>query len=778
MKYLKSIKYLFFVCLYALSINQSIANQIININEDWTFYKSAHDLQESDLARASWKSVFLPHTPRLESKIIGSQWQGIAWYEKKITALPEWQSKKVFVEFEAAMRVADVWINGTHVFHHVGGYLPFTIDLSDQLIFDSPNTLRVKLNNYDNPVSGPKPLEQLDFNFYGGIYRNVNLIIKPRLYITDPIAFDEKRSGGVYVNYSNVTEKSAQIHVATHVKNEFGESANFTIRQSLSLENEEIDATESSFTLGISADNQFNQKISIDNPDLWHPNSPRLYKLTTQILRNGELIDSAINNIGIRSITFDDENQLLVNGTQTFLRGINRHQEYPYVGYALSDNAQYRDAVKIKSAGFDYVRVAHYPMSKAFMRAADELGLLVLNAIPGWQYASKSEQFNSQVLQTCRDMIRRDRNHPSVLAWECSLNETGMPQHMVDRLHNVVKEETVKDFSAGWVPSYDIFIQARQHRLPHYVTPTQPYLVSEYGDWEYYAQNAGLAQDTWSDLKAEDRTSRQLLSDGQTRLLQQVTNIQEAHNDNFRTPAFADGYWVMFDYNRGYADDLEASGIMSIDRLPKYSYYFFQSQRPAKIDSADYQSGPMVFIASEWNNESPLNVSVFSNAERVELSLNGKLIASKATTNASMVDNLNSPPFTFPISKFEAGALLANAYIDEKLVAQHKVVTAKEPKSIELRLDLSGVPLLEGTRDLVFVYAQLNDGDGNKTAINFNEIEFETRGDVQLVNTGPTLTENGIAAALIRVGPDLNSASIAASSIKYSLKSKTLKLND
>jgi beta-galactosidase len=778
MKVAPHFNYLYLIIFLVTSgfASRSFATQKINYNDGWEFYKSKHDLRRSQMDDENWEKVVLPHTPRLEPKVVNNQWQGISWYEKQINFLPEWQDKKVFIEFEAAMRTADVWINGRHIFHHIGGYLPFTIDLSGELHFDKPNTIRVKLNNYDNPISGPKPLEQLDFNTYGGLYRNVNLIIKPHLHITDPISANEVGSGGLAVEYVNVSKASAHIRIRTHVKNDTAGSAVFTIQQVLKYEDDEVAVSSNSYSLDPGAAQQFSQNIEISAPALWHPHHPHLYSLTTQVMINDQAIDFVENNIGIRSIAFNKDNQLLINGEKIFLRGINRHQEYPYVGYALSDQAQYRDAVKIKSAGFDYVRVAHYPMSSAFMRAADELGLMVLNAIPGWQYSSKSEQFTEQIIQTCRDMIRRDRNHASVLAWECSLNETFMNDDMVSQLHQVVKSEIPKGYSAGWVPGYDIYMQARQHRLKHYEPPTQPYIVSEYGDWEYYAENAGLAQDQWAGLKQEERTSRQLLSDGQVRLLQQVRNIQEAHNDNFRTPAFADGYWVMFDYNRGYAKDLEASGIMSIDRLPKYSYYFFQSQRPANISSPLYQSGPMVNIASDWTEGSPLNITVFSNAERVELSLNGKLVPYKTPKKRDTIDNINSPPFVFEVPKFVPGTLLAKAYIDGSVVAEHEVVTATEPRYIELDIDTSGVELQEGIRDVIFVYARMTDSDGNLTTLNFEEIQFKITGNIELLNQGAISTEKGIAAALVRVGPGLSGASIQALSAKYKISSNVLKL--
>lgn len=447
------------------------------------------------------------------------------------------------------------------------------------------------------------------------------------------------------------------------------------------------------------------------------------------------------------------------------MRGVNRHQEYPYVGYATSDAADYRDAVKIKSAGFDYVRLSHYPHSPAFMAAADELGLVLLDSILGWQYFSEDPAFQAQIQQTCRDLIRRDRNHPSVIAWECSLNESWMTESFIDSLTKIVHEEYPGSMSAGWQEyGYDIYLQARQHRLEHYAEPTKPYIVSEYGDWEYYAMNAGLNQTEWANLLQADRSSRQLLSDGETRLLQQAANLQEAHNDNHNTPAFADGYWVMFDYNRGYAPDLESSGIMSIERLPKYSYYFYQSQRDATETSDKFTSGPMVFIASEWNEHSALHVRTFSNADEVELILNGIIIARQKPDADTNSKNLKHPPFTFSVEKFEAGELKAIAYIDGKAVAEHKVVTAGTAANLRLSLDSSGKAPQAGVKDTLFVYAQLVDSNGNAVRTNNTPVTFAISGAAKLISPVEVNTSNGIASALVEIGDSLDNITISATS--------------
>ena len=313
---------------------------------------------------------------------------------------------------------------------------------------------------------------------------------------------------------------------------------------------------------------------------------------------------------------------------------------------------------------------------------------------------------------------------------------------------------------------------------PEEVVPTQPYNVSEYGDWEYYAQNAGLNQDAWADLKEEERTSRQLLGAGEARLLQQARNIQEAHNDNLTIPAFADGYWVMFDYNRGYADDLEASGIMSIHRLPKYSYYFYQSQRNPQEKSNQYESGPMVHIASEWNEKSSTNIRVFSNADEVELWLNGKLVAKQKPSESKFSSHLSHPPFEFELNKFLPGKLQAKAFINGDLVGEHQVTTAEQPVALKLSLDISGKLPVEGVKDVVFVYAQLIDKHGNLVPINGHRIEFLSKGDIEIIHSNKADTEQGKAAILLRIGKSLDGASIQAKSTSLKIISESLSFND
>tara|TARA_B110000967_G_scaffold206661_1_gene253907 strand:+ start:11245 stop:13587 length:2343 start_codon:yes stop_codon:yes gene_type:complete len=752
----KILRIIGFIFLFLSCTKQeALVFEKLNFNENWLFKiienskKDTLSFQENETV-SNWQLVQLPHTPKIEPKIVNNQWQGISCYKKEFNLSKQLKNKKLFFKFEGAMNIAEVWINGKKLTKHYGGYLPFVIDFTEVALFDTKNTILVQLNNKDNPITGPKPLEKLDFNTYGGIYRNVWLIAKNKLHITDPIFENKTASGGVFVTYSKVSEEEATINIKTHIRNETEKTKSFLIRNTLFKNDSTIVSIETeNHVLDKNLDKEIIANIEVNNPKLWSPRTPNLYTLKTELIENGVVVDFESTRIGIKTMQFVGQDFYL-NGEKTFLRGVNRHQDYPYIGYALSDNANYRDAKKIKEAGFDYVRLSHYPQSNSFMNACDELGLVTIDAILGWQYFSEDKKFQTHIFQTAKDLIRRDRNHASVIAWEVSLNESWMPELFIDSLVNIAKKEYPGNqcFTAGWQSyGYDIYLQARQHRLQHYDTNLKkPYNVSEYGDWEYYAMNAGLNQDDWNGLLKEERSSRQLRSAGEKALLQQAKNIQEAHNDNLSTPAFADGYWVMFDYNRGYADDLESSGIMDIFRIPKPSFYFYKSQR-----DYDHPFGkPMVYIANKWKKDSPLDVTVFSNCDEVELFLNGKSVGRKKPDTNRISDNLKHPPFTFNLKSFKKGKLVAKAFIKNKIVVTDIVISPEKPSKIKVVIDDNYIDLKKEDNDVFFVYANVVDENNTVISDFKGNIQFNIEGKGIFIGENPVKVEAGVASILLK----------------------------
>ncbi len=729
------------------------------LSADWRFLRDQEgDFFEPSLDDSSWDAVALPHTARVEALVTGApgsatyQWQGTCWYRRRWVPPPEAVGRRVFLYFEGAMNAAEVWLDGGRLGAHLGGYLPFGFDLSERIQAGREHVIAVRLDNRDNPITGPKPLSQLDFNLYGGLYRDVRLTIKGRLYITDPIVEGKVASGGVFVTYPVATPLEAQVKVQVHVRND--DVAARALRVDLSL----LDASggivaaqrSEPATLVATSDVTVTQTLTVSSPALWAPRTPNLYTLRTELWDGERVVDVEVTRIGIRRVELAAEG-LRINGEASYLRGTNRHQEYPYIGYALSAAAQYRDARKIKDAGFDFVRLSHYPHDPSFLDACDELGLVVMNCIPGWQYFNADPAFAALQYENVERMVRRDRNHPSVMLWEAALNETEMPADFIARTHAIVHEEYPGDqcLSAGWREGYDVFIQARQHGGCRGVV-ARSCLVSEYGDWEYYAANAGLDQTGWQDLAPDERNSRQLRWHGERRLLQQASNFQEALGGNRQTTALGDGLWVMFDYNRGYAPDLESSGCMDIFRLPKLSYYLFQSQRDPSERSDAFASGPMVFIASFWTAASSTSVRVFSNCEAVELYLNGALLERRLPDPDRLSLAVAHPPFTFVLGGFTPGLLEAVAFIGAGEAARHSVRTPSAVRVLALWLDEAGRPFAAVGKDAVMVHAEARDESGTLVPDAWFNVFFGSTGAASLVGANPFSCDAGIASMLLQ----------------------------
>lgn len=741
----------------------------VSFNEEWLFIRqdsaNIDRILPGNIPNHKWEDVTLPHTAFIEPLVVsGQQWTGICWYKKIYRAARKNRSKHTGLLFDGLMHDAIIYLNGVEVARHTGGYLPVYVDISSDLKYGKENEILVRLDNRENPVIPPgKPLSELDFLYYSGIYRNVSLYVKDRLHITNVVEADTLLGGGILTGFRNVSRDSATIIVSSLVRNDDRTPRSFSLRNTLldAAGNETSSVVTEKTEMEPGHSKRIVTEMKVLQPALWSPDQPFLYTLLTVLESDDEIIDCAETRTGIRTVSITPDDGLILNGNRLDIRGTNRHQEYPYIGYALSDNASYRDAFKIREAGFNLVRCSHYPQSPAFLNACDELGLLVMNAIPGWQFIGDS-LFREAVVRDTRMMCRRDRNHPSVVMWESSINETMMPYAFLQRLHLAVKEELPygNNYTCSWMDTIcDIFIPARQHAsAPHYwknYSKRKPIFICEYGDWEYYANNAGFNQTEFSDLEPSARNSRQLRGAGERGLLQQAFNYQESHNDNLYGPCFGDANWLMFDYNRGYAPDIESSGIMDIVRLPKFSYWFYRSQ-------SDYD--PVCFIAHYNMPGSGNSVKVYSNADTVHLFQNDTLIAVQGADTDLNSNNLKHPPFTFTLPVFKPGTLKAVGYRKGTEYASHSVTTPGQPSALRLTIDMSNKPLKADGADAVFIYATVVDSLGNPVHLADSIIEFSVRGDAVLIGDNPAKAEAGVATILLRAGTSPGKIMIRAAS--------------
>lgn len=742
----------------------------VSFNDDWLFFRQDTADKDDNMPpeNAVWEKITLPHTAMVEPSVItGKQWTGICWYKKSFRADRKFRARHAGLLFDGAMNNAIVYLNGVELYHNTGGYLPFYVDLTKDIKTGRENELLVKLDNRDDKEIPPgKPLSQLDFLYYSGIYRNVSLYIKNKLHITNAMEVDSLHGGGISVGFANVTPEQADVRTSVVVRNDDKILRIFSIHTTLvdAAGNKVTENASKSISLMPGVASTVKSEMVVARPALWSPESPFLYTLRTEIVEGEKAIDTDEQRIGIRDLKIARGTGVVLNGKKIKIRGTNRHQEYPELGYALSDNANYRDAYKIKEAGFNFVRCSHYPQSPAFLDACDELGIMVMDAIPGWQFIGDSV-FRNEAVKDTRLMCRRDRNHPSVILWESSLNETWMPYAFLSMLHRTAHSELdmIQCYTASWMDTIcDVFIPARQHARPplywNNYSKNKPLLICEYGDWEYYANNAGFKQTEFSDLAPASRNSRQLRGAGERALLQQAYNFQEAHNDNLNGPAIGDANWLMFDYNRGYAPDIESSGIMDIFRLPKFSYWFYRSQS---------DRSPVCFIASYNTPSSGKTVRVFSNADSVALYGDNKLIAKHGPDMNANTANLSHPPFTFTV-KEHYRTLSAKGIKGREVVASSSVPEATKPAAIRLSADFSNRPLSADGADAIFVYASVVDSTDNMVYSASDTVVFSVKGDAAIVGPESVRAEAGIAPVIVQAGTKPGKIVVRARSGKLS----------
>ncbi|WP_353329658.1 glycoside hydrolase family 2 protein [Bacteroides sedimenti] len=749
-----------------------------------------------------WNKVVLPHTAKIEP--ITSQnpcWEGVSYYRKSFSIEKSLKGKKLFLEFEGAMQQSDVWLNGQLVLQHKGGYTPFSIDLTKLVNYDKPNEIIVRLDNRaDRNFPVGKDLKRNGFTYWSGIYRSVFLHVTNPVHITDAVKVNKVAGGGVFFRTPEVDKNSATALVKTNVVNEGNINIRVRVRQILlnSSGKQVKESLSETLELSKGGDVHIEQQFKIENPSLWHPDHPFLYTLKTTVFADNKQVDEMVQKVGFRKLSFSKADGFRINDEPLYLVGTNRHQDYPYIGVALSKNAQYRDMKKIKEAGYNSVRLAHYTHDPAVYEAADELGLMLLDGIPGWQFFNNNDIFKQRVFRDIRDMIHRDRNHPSVVLWEPNLNESYPPDEFRNQCHLLAHEElpvgeyfttgetygakkTIWDVAMNnWSDSQDSIFRNTTERAQT-VQPNSPGIIKEYSDWEFGG---------WS---STTRSSRET---GEKAMLQGLWNTIWSHNANIANYAPAtvgDFTWAMYDNYISNDKKLFEWGTADYFRLPKFTGYFFRSQlEPYKKIAGIETNQPVVFIANWWTgggkNE---QVVVLSNCDKVVLKVNNRIVAEQLPDNGpdtfygvpdkggkpfdgGNCSHLKHPAFTFNNIAFEKGELKAEGYINGSKVSEQIVRTPEKPVRIKLEADLSGKPLSADGADAVFVHASIIDQYGTVSCLdNTTKVEFSVNGDANIVGSSIVQTRGGIASILLQ-STSLKSGKITIFAKVRGLKEGTL----
>ena len=422
---------------------------VYTMNPDWKFHKGESNGAEiPTFDDSNWETVSLPNgIELLPSEASGCiNYQGEAWYRKRFKVDEEWNGKQLFLHFEAIMGKSKIWVNGNLLKEHYGGFLPAIVDITKSIKYGEENIITVWADNSDDPSYPPgKKQNALDFAYFGGIYRDCWLIVHNPVFVTDPNYEDEKAGGGLFVSYDQVSEQSATIKLDLHVRNNSSSSFKGKVIYQLYDKNDaQVLQIEKTIAVGKQKAVKVSEKTKVTAPQLWSPDSPNLYQLHVLIKNEkGEVVDGYRRRIGIRSIEFKGEDGFWLNGKPYPypMIGANRHQDYAVIGNALPNSLHWRDAKKLRDAGLRVIRNAHYPQDPAFMDACDELGLFVIVNTPGWQFWNDEPIFAQRVYSDIRNMVRRDRNHPSVWMWEPILNETWYPEAFAKNTLQIINEE-------------------------------------------------------------------------------------------------------------------------------------------------------------------------------------------------------------------------------------------------------------------------------------------------------------------------------------------------
>lgn len=757
---------------YAL---ENTGRSVQSFNVGWRFHKGdVSQGEKTDLDDHNWAIVNLPHSVELVPfEASGSKnYQGPAWYRKRIKLGSEYAGKDVTIHFEGVMGKSSYYVNGKKVKDQFGGFLPVTINLTDAGVKVGEEALiAVYADNSDDPMYPPgKPQYVMDFCYFGGIYRDCWLIATNPVFITDPNVVDVEAGGGIFVSYDEVSGKSAKVRVKTHLQNKTNKPETVKVQQALFDRNEKMVAEKSSsFRINPSSFASVEQLLKVANPKLWHPDSPERYSLKTFVSVNGKMVDGMTTKIGIRSVEMRGADGLYLNGKpfEDKLMGANRHQDYAYIGNAIPNNLHWNDVKKLRDLGFRVIRSAHYPQDPAFMDACDELGMFIIVATPGWQFWNDKPVFEQRVLSDIRNMVRRDRNHPSVFLWEPILNETSFPESFAKKAHDATHAEYPY---AGCFTACDDHSKGAEFYDVIYCAPKDAAYYQKLGK-SCFTREFGDHVDDWNSHNSYSRAAREWGEHAQIRQAQHYAKKNYSGSltiDDFykSDKAHVGGtLWHSFDHQRGYHPDPFWGGLMDAARLPKYSYYMMMSQRDPylKLEKAD--SGPMVYIANAMTPFSPEDIVVYTNCDSVRLIINERDTLTQSPLKSEK--GIKHPPLVFKdaysfvnvralhrAGKPDQCSLVAEAFLDGKVVATSRNMPSKRKEDISLRVDGGLQPVANGS-DIIQVVASVTDKDGHIKRLTQEEIVFEVEGEGVLIGdvsigANPVSTRWGEAVALIR----------------------------
>ena len=645
----------------------------------------------------------------------------VSWYRKHFRPEDSWRGKLVTVRFQGVMTVAEVYLNGEHLATHKGGYTPFEVDLTPALRFGTDNVIAVRVDSRVQPHVPPEGAPKISpsglyyfatreelsrpapklygFYLFGGIQRDVELRVTDKLHI-ERVYYVTKRIKpdavvGATISVRNDHSAAVKASIQVHLRDAQGHEAATAVAKVILNAGEERD-------VHLDVD-------PIRSPRLWHVDHPNRYIAEAEISHPLAVVDREVTWIGIRQIDWEG-GVFHLNGQVLQLRGLNRHQTYPFMGGAVPNRLQRRDALTLKyGLGVNAVRSSHYPPDPEFLDECDRLGLLVMDEFPAWQYVGRDAEWQDNAVNAVREMILRDRNHPSVFVWGVRANEgsfyEGDDRDLYDRTYGLVKQ-----LDPSRAPGGARLSQAWHGKM----VPEEVLTVNDYGDFDdptKFPQPA--TEKPW--LITEFGHPRQVPVWEEENVLLLTAAMWMRHYDQLSAHPEISGAigWAAFDYSSPEFNTPEAVTayhcIDDIYRLPKgFAAYAMASQQDPDL------YGPMVHILSYWQQKMP-DLWVASNAEEVEIRINGKSIGRQRATE---FPHLSHPLFKFKLGDaYEPGSVKALAFRHGEVVAQEELHSPQEAERLQIVTDDSSIVADGADATRVVVYAE----DRNGTVVPYED---------------------------------------------------------
>ncbi|MBC8053420.1 MAG: glycoside hydrolase family 2 protein [Sphingobacteriaceae bacterium] len=660
-----------FISTYISAQTAEYARKTVSFEDNWMFIKQdVSGAEKADFKTDTWTTLNVPHDWSIEGPYDRSNTTGrgggylpggIGWYRKSFKIPAEDAGKKVFIEFDGIMANSDVWINGKHLGKRPNGYVGFRYDLTPHINPGKENVIAVKADNSVQPAS----------RWYtgAGIYRHVRLITSNPLHVAQ---------WGVFITTKDVSDKAATVNVKTTISNEASSSQQIVLQTTLlDPDGKTVKTLETKQTVPARKSADINQSFSVSKPLLWDVKNAHLYRIATKILSGKTVLDDEINSFGIRDIRFDAATGFHLNGQNLKIKGVCLHHDGGSVGAAVPASIWKKRLVSLKELGVNGIRTAHNPMAPEFYDLCDQLGLLVMDETFDTWRAKKGNGENGYNLYfdkwweaDTRDIIMRDRNHPSVIIYS-------------------VGNEIRDDLSPA---NFKTFTDQRD--LIHKLDGTRPVTMA------LFRPNSGakVYENGFAELMdvvGQNYRESELVAAHESKPGLKVIGTENGHLQDawlvLRDKPYMAGQflWTGIDYF-GEADwPSIGNGAGIIDRAgtikPRgYQRQSWWSDKPMvhitrSAGNAGSGQGVSDWTPADVDTYDEARVQVYSNCEEVELFLNGKSLGAKPLA-------ANASPFSWNVT-FAPGTLKAVARNKGKVVAEHELKTAGKPAKIILTTD-------------------------------------------------------------------------------------------